>query len=74
LGQGLITTPAQTMYDLMMKPNQGRVPKEAETAARNLRARVPLDELLEIVDGYGRANARVRAVLDEMRGARRGAE
>lgn len=67
LGQGLVTTPAQTMYDLMMKPNQGGMPEEAEAAVRNLRDRVPRDELREVVDGHGRANARVRTMIEEMR-------
>jgi hypothetical protein len=70
LGQGLVTMPAQTMYDLMMKPNQGRMPQAAEAAVVNLRARVTRDELLEVVEETGRATMRIRAMLDEMRDER----
>ena len=68
LGQALVTTPAQTMYDLMMKPHQGGVPDEAEAAVRNLRSRVTMDDLLEIVERHGRTNARVRSMIDGLRG------
>ena len=66
LGQGLVTMPAQTMYDLMMKPNQGRMPEEAHAAVQNLRAQVTSEDLLEVVERLGRANTRVRELIDQM--------
>ena len=38
LGPALVTTPAQTLYDLTMKPAQGRVPEEADAAAQSPRS------------------------------------
>lgn len=60
LGQGLVTTPAQTLYDLLMRPGQGGLPAEATAAAINLEARVARDELVRVVEVAGRANAAVR--------------
>ena len=66
LGPALVTTPAQTLYDLTMKPAQGGMPDEAADAVRNLRARVERGELQAVVDEHGRANAEVRRILNEM--------
>lgn len=66
LGRALVTTPAQTLYDLLMKPAQGGMPDEAIAAARNLRARVPAADLRKVVDAHGRANPAVRAALDDL--------
>ncbi|GAA3760754.1 hypothetical protein GCM10022240_11730 [Microbacterium kribbense] len=75
LGPALVTTPAQTLYDLTMKPAQGGMPDEAVAAARNLQARVRVEDLQSIVDTHGRANATLRAMLKAMdRDVRHGAE
>lgn len=66
LGRALVTTPAQTLYDLLMKPGQGGLPDEALAAARNLRGQVRPADLRRVVDTLGRANAAVRGALDEM--------
>ncbi|HKT56955.1 MAG TPA: hypothetical protein VJR25_09295 [Microbacterium sp.] len=74
LGPALVTTPAQTIYDLTMKPAQGGMPNEAAAAVRNLRAQVRPEDLNAIVNAHGRANAALRTMLDEMtEEARRGA-
>ena len=75
LGPALVTTPAQTLYDLTMKPAQGGMPDEAAAAARNLRARVRVEDLRAIVDTHGRANAALRTMLKAIdQEARHGAE
>ncbi|MBN9210395.1 MAG: type IV toxin-antitoxin system AbiEi family antitoxin domain-containing protein [Microbacterium sp.] len=66
LGRALVTTPAQTLYDLLMKPGQGGMPDEALAAARHLREQVGPAELRRVIDTFGRANAAVRGALDEM--------
>ncbi|TQJ29607.1 type IV toxin-antitoxin system AbiEi family antitoxin domain-containing protein [Microbacterium sp. SLBN-146] len=66
LGPALVTTPAQTMYDLTMKPAQGGMPDEATGAVRNLRALVQVEDLHAITIENGRANAALRAMLAEM--------
>lgn len=40
LGRGLVTTPAQTLYDLLMKPAQGGMPYEARPQLRTTCGRV----------------------------------
>lgn len=72
LGQGLVTTPAQTLYDLLMRPGQGGMPSEATAATTNLAARVALAELEQVVEAAGRTNAAVRQMIEQLR--RRDAE
>jgi hypothetical protein len=75
LGPALVTTPAQTLYDLTMKPAQGGMPDEAAAAARNLQAQVRVEDLQAVVDSSGRANAALRTMLKAMdQEARHGAE
>lgn len=66
LGQALIMTPTQTMYDLIMKPAQGDMRGEAADAVQHLRSRVTSVELLRIVHEHGRANATVRSMLEQL--------
>lgn len=66
LGEGLVTTPGQTMYDLLMRPNQGKLPDEAREAAKNLRGQVSGDDLVEICERYGRANTGVREMIRDL--------
>jgi len=67
LGEGLVTTPRQTMYDLLMRPNQGKLPDAARDAARNFRGQVTGDDLAEICESYGRANDAVRDMVRDLR-------
>jgi hypothetical protein len=48
------------MYDLLMRPNQGKLPDAARDAARNFRGQVSGDDLAEICEWYGRANDAVK--------------
>lgn len=66
LGPALVSTPAQTMFDLLMRPRQGGLPKEAAEGATNLAARVRHADLAAIVEAAGRANTAVRAALDNV--------
>ncbi len=67
LGQGLVTTPQQTLYDLLMRPTQGGMPDEAIAAAKNLAARVQFNELARVADAAGRANPAVREMIEHLR-------
>lgn len=67
LGQGLVTTLAQTLYDVLMRPGQGGLPAEAGAAATNLAARVGAQELTRVAEAAGRANAAVREAIDHLR-------
>ncbi|MFM9653760.1 hypothetical protein ACKI1S_48070, partial [Streptomyces galilaeus] len=49
LGRALVTTRAQTLYDLLMKPRQGGMPDEARAAARYLRGQVRGADLRRVV-------------------------
>jgi len=66
LGEGLVTTPAQTMYDLLMKPKQGRMPDEAIAAARALQGQVDAEDFVYVVGLWGRANDAVRRMLRDL--------
>lgn len=66
LGPALVTTPAQTLYDLLMKPEQGGMPEEAAAAATNLRPRVDAADFRRIIRTFGRANTAVRESLTHM--------
>lgn len=70
LGEGLVTTPRQTMYDLLMRPNQGKLPDAARDAARNFRGQVSGDDLAEICEWHGRANDAVRDMVRDLRNGR----
>ena len=67
-----ITRPAQTLYDLIMKPAQGGMPDEAAAAVQNLRVRVNHIDLGHVVQEHGRANAAVRTMLNDMEKEHRG--
>ncbi len=58
LGRALVTTPAQTLYDLLMKPRQGGMRDEAVAAARQLSGHVMPADLRRVVDTFGRAKPR----------------
>lgn len=66
LGEALVTTPAQTLFDLVMKPNQGGAPDIAAEAARLIAAQVSADDLSEVIDQAGRANNSLRQILKDL--------
>lgn len=66
LGDALVTTPAQTLYDLLARPHQGHIPDAVEEAVRNLRAQVAAEELRTIVAAARRVPAAVKHALAEM--------
>lgn len=65
-GDALVTTPAQTAYDLLMKPKQGGMPEAAIMAARDLRGQVDAEDFADVVGRWGRANAPVRQMLRDL--------
>lgn len=67
LGPALVTTPAQTLYDLLARPNQAAAPQAAAEAARRLIDRVTPHDFERVVARARRVPAIVRATLDEMR-------
>lgn len=67
LGDGLVTTPAQTLYDLLAKPDTGDATFAIDEAVDNLRAQVGLIDLEKIADRAQRVPAAVRVMLNEMR-------
>lgn len=66
LGDALVTTPAQTAYDLLMKPNQGGMPEAALAAAQDLRGQIRAADLAHVVRLWGRANAPIRQMLSDL--------
>lgn len=66
LGDALVTTPAQTVYDLLMKPNQGGMPDEAIAAAKSFRGQVSAQDVGHVVNLWGRANDAVRQMLRDL--------
>ncbi|MEV8360300.1 hypothetical protein [Microbacterium sp. NPDC076895] len=66
LGDALVTTPAQTAYDLLMKPKQGGMPAAALAAARDLRGQIRAADLAHVVERWGRANTAVRQMLRDL--------
>ncbi|MFK4790052.1 type IV toxin-antitoxin system AbiEi family antitoxin [Microbacterium sp. ZW T5_56] len=66
LGPALVATPAQTLFDLAMKPMQGGMPDEAAAAIKNLLAVVTAKDLRKIMSRHTRANATLRAALDTL--------
>ncbi|SDH56226.1 type IV toxin-antitoxin system AbiEi family antitoxin domain-containing protein [Microbacterium pygmaeum] len=67
LGPALVTTPPQTLFDLLMRPGQGHMPDEAIAATKNLAARVQADDLARVAGTAGRANAAVREMIEHLR-------
>ncbi|WP_433673796.1 type IV toxin-antitoxin system AbiEi family antitoxin domain-containing protein [Microbacterium gorillae] len=66
LGPALVTTRAQTLFDLAMKPEQGGMPDEAAAAIKNLLATITAKDLRKIMSRHTRANATLRAALDTL--------
>lgn len=67
-GKALVTTPEQTLFDLLMKPGRAAMPEESLQAAANLHTRVKAKDFERIIDHARRVNDRVRAAFQEIRG------
>lgn len=67
LGQGLVATTAQTLFDLLMRPKQGNEPDVAAYAARNLVPQVDAADFDEIIARVTRANDSVRKAARDLR-------
>ena len=63
LGQGLVTTPAQTLFDLLRRPHQGGEPEAAAEAVRNLATRVRATDFRRVMNKHPRGNDAVRGML-----------
>ncbi|ALN14994.1 MAG: type IV toxin-antitoxin system AbiEi family antitoxin [Acidipropionibacterium acidipropionici] len=70
LGHGLVTTPAQTLFDLLMRPAQGGEPEVAREAADNLLAQVDPGEFDGLMSSASRLNQSVRRAARVLAGAR----
>ncbi len=66
LGDGLVTTPAQTLFDLLVRRTPDDLVKETEGAIRNLMAQVDVTEF-EQITGAHRTNAQVRQALYKLK-------
>lgn len=66
LGPAWIATPAQTLFDLLMRPDQAGQRTAALEGARHLMARVAADDFDAVIAAGGRANAAVRAARQRL--------
>lgn len=66
LGEGLVTTPAQTLFDLLARRTPDDLVKETQGAIRNLMAQADVPEYEQIC-GAHRANLRARQALYELK-------
>ena len=67
IGVFLVTTPEQTLIDLMARPGLGGMPDEARDAARTLAARVDRDRVSALVAPRPKTvQQRVRHLLDQV--------
>lgn len=64
LGDALVTTPAQTLLDLLSRPGQGGEPDAARDAVRGLMSAVDATEFREIVSDAPRVRHAAWDVLD----------
>lgn len=68
LGEVMVTTPEQTLVDLVKRPTLGGVPEEALAAARFLVSRVDIKKALRLADDQGAvAKSRLEHFLEEGR-------
>lgn len=65
LGRALVTTVEQTVFDLMMRPNLGGLPMEADQAVAALSPRVDPARLSELANRHSRVNQRVRDFIEK---------
>lgn len=69
LGEALVATPAQTLYDLLADRGGTPLSREIADGARNLLPRVSRNELAQIAAGVQRVPAGVTAMLNEWSGS-----
>lgn len=62
LGPALITTPEQTLFDLLMRPHQGGEVDSAHAAAQQIIPQVSPADFEEIIGSHSRINDAVREV------------
>lgn len=68
LGPMLVTTPEQTLIDIVQRPDLGGMPEQALAAATALCPRVDRARVEQILESHSRsARAKVRALLNEQR-------
>lgn len=67
LGDGLVTTPAQTLFDLLTRPDREGLADEIAGAVRNLVPRVGAEDLAEIAGRYTRRSMAVTKLVGELR-------
>jgi hypothetical protein len=67
LGEGFVTTPAQTLFDLLSRPQTNDAPMEAGAAVPNLAARVSAPEFEEIVVAARKTTTAARLMLKELK-------
>lgn len=68
LGTGLVTTPEQTVFDLLQRPGQGDAEEEALRAVPQLYPMVDPEELAALVDDAPRVRRETRRALDQLGG------
>ncbi|MDR2998782.1 MAG: hypothetical protein LBU78_11775 [Microbacterium sp.] len=68
LGEGMVTTPAQTLFDLIVRRDRDGLAVEIEGAIRNLVPRVKATEFEEITARYVRRGQALEKMLEELRG------
>lgn len=66
LGPALVTTRAQTLFDLLLRPHQGEEPEAAAEAARNLRPQVGASDFDDVIFAATRSSDAVRAIAAEL--------
>lgn len=71
LGMGLITTRAQTLFDLLMRPRLGENTAAAEEGARNLISQVDPEEFTEIIRPMRQINRSVKEVQTRLQAGHR---
>lgn len=67
LGPAWVTSPAQTLFDLLMRLNKDEQADAAAEGAENLMVQVSADDLDAVVTASGRANDAVREALRRLR-------
>lgn len=73
LGDGLVTTPAQTLFDLLVRPDHDGLAAEIAGAVRNLVPRVTVTDFEEVARRHTRGGPKVANMIDELRARDAGA-
>lgn len=68
LGRGLVTTPEQTLFDLLMRKHASIAEGELDTATRNLAARANPADYQHVLHAAKRTNKPAKAMLEWLRG------